>query len=540
VIFVFYPLSNSMANKTILVSAFFGLMILGFALRMYHIGSYSLFGDEKQSMMIAVGNINIGGMYDLMQPGKTFTPADFWAPRGIVAWFDADARGDVSGNSLVHDMLLKFVAFLFGKSDASVRSISVVFNMLTVWIMFYWSRRIYSKITWQIALLAFAVIEPFFIVYSQQARNYATSMFFATASNFFYWKILYPRSEQGVRSKDWVAWVLTSILALFSTYLTALILLGQGLFALANLKSKEIWSKLIWGAVLICVPFLAWMTLGPGQYFLAYQADAGAQYLAYLEANGPIPGWIEAANVGNLGKRTVMILSDLFFWTNDLYAKQGYKVGGIALVLFGYGIFTWLKALPPERRRFYIFGLIQIFLPIFVLISTAINAGTTTGYFIRYASFGLPFGIFISVGFMEYLFKKPIWIRLIAGLFVFIQAYFLILSFLPLYADKAQKYTFSVGRIQNPYILIAKKLQASYAPGDTVLYPSQVTNFLNSKHLSGGLYSVADAQLVNLYLSPEDKFIQRIDTLQKDSVILKRKNGNQILIFDFKQGKFRY
>ena len=184
-----------MGNKTILVSAFFGLMILGFVLRFYHIGSFSLFGDEKQSIMIAVGNTNIGGMYDLMQPGKYFTPGDFWAPRGINAWLDADARGDVSGNSLVHDMLLKLVAFIFGKGDATLRSISVIFNMMTVWLMFYWSRKIYPKITWQIALLAFAVIEPFFVVYSQQARNYATSMFFATASNFFYWKLVYPKGE---------------------------------------------------------------------------------------------------------------------------------------------------------------------------------------------------------------------------------------------------------------------------------------------------------------------------------------------------------
>ncbi len=529
-----------MGNKTILVSAFFGLMILGFVLRFYHIGSFSLFGDEKQSMMIAVGNTNIGGMYDLMQPGKTFTPADFWEPRGINSWLEADARGDVSGNSLVHDMLLKMVAFVFGKGDGTVRSISVIFNMLTVWLMFFWSRKIYPKITWQIALLAFAVIEPFFVVYSQQARNYATSMFFATASNFFYWKLIYPKREQGIKSNDLLGWILTSILALFSTYLTALVLVGQGIFALLNLRSKEIWTRLSIGAVIIIIPFLGWMTLGPGQYFLAYQADAGAQYVAYLNANGPIPGWIEAANFSNLLKRTVMILSDLFFWTNDLYAKQGYRFGGVALVLFGYGIYTWLKDFNPEKRRFYLFGLLQILLPVLVLIATAINAGTTTGYFIRYAGFGLPFGIFISVGFMEYVFQKPIWIRLVAGLFVFIQAYFLVFAFLPLYQDKPQKYTFSAGRIENPYIQIADKLKEQYAAGDTILYPSQVTNFLNSKHLAGGTYSVTDAQLVNLYLSPSDKFIQRIDTLRKDSVILKRKNGAQILIFDFNQGKYRY
>ena len=259
-----------------------------------------------------------------------------------------------------------------------------------------------------------------------------------------------------------------------------------------------------------------------------------------MNANGPIPGRIEAANFSNLIKRTVMILSDLFFWTNDLYVKQGNRFGGVALVLFGYGIYTWLKDFNSEKRRFYLFGLLQILLPILVLIATAINARTMTGYFIRYAGFGLPFGIFISVGFMEYVFQKPIWIRLVAGLFVFIQAYFMVFAFLLLYQDKSQKYTSSTGRIKNPYIQIADKLRAQYTVGDTILYPSYLNNLLNSKHLAGGSYSVADAQLVNLYLSPSDKFIQRIDTLRKDSVILKRKNGTEVLIFDFKQDKYRY
>jgi hypothetical protein len=85
-------------------------MILACFIRVHSIDRFSLFGDEKQSVLIGVANTNISGMSNVLKEGKTFTPSDFWADRGISSWLDADARGDVSGNSLVHDMMLKVFA----------------------------------------------------------------------------------------------------------------------------------------------------------------------------------------------------------------------------------------------------------------------------------------------------------------------------------------------------------------------------------------------------------------------------------------------
>ena len=130
-------------NKKSIVFGFL-LLIIVFAItiRVYHIGRFGIFGDEKQSIMLAVGNTNMGGMVDLMNPDSVFTPKQFWAPRGIKAWLAADAAGDVSGNSLIHDMSLKLASFLFGKSDASLRIVSVFFNILTLLTIFYWARKI--------------------------------------------------------------------------------------------------------------------------------------------------------------------------------------------------------------------------------------------------------------------------------------------------------------------------------------------------------------------------------------------------------------
>jgi hypothetical protein len=184
--------------------------------------------------------------------------------------------------------------------------------------------------------------------------------------------------------------------------------------------------------------------------------------------------------------------------------------------------------------------LIQIILPIIFLVLAAINAGTTTGFFLRYASFSIPFGIFISVGVVDYLMKQNVWIKSLSILFVIIQAYFLIFQIKPLYTDSRQKYTFSSNRSINPYPIIANKIIKSYEPGDTVLYPSKLNNFLNAKNLKNRLADVSDAQLVNLYLDGTFNFIQKIDTAYKDSVILKKANGQKLLIFDFEKGRYRY
>ncbi len=531
-----------MVNKRRLFLFFLGLMLFAAFLRLYHINSFGLFGDEKQSALIAVANTNFGGMRELLTPPATFTPSDFWESRGIKSWLDADARGDVSGNSLVHDMMLKLFATLFGKSDGALRSVSVFFNLMTLWLLFYWARRQKSNQEfWPLGILLLAVIEPFFVIYSQQARNYTTSIFFTTASNYFFWNLVDKVDQTTAKPKDLVGWILASLCALFSTYLTALVLVGQFIYLI--FVSKSPWNKIknmAIGSFAFVIPFVSWMYWGPGQYFFNYQKDAGKQYLNYLNFNGPVIGWIEESNLINLFKRSVVILSDIFFLTNDLYRRHG-KFGVIMLVVFFFLVITWVtKIKEKNEKNFYIFGLIQILLPVLVLIITAIDAGTTTGFFLRYASFGIPFGIFISAGLIEHLFKSNIWIKSLCALVVFTQLYFLIFQIKPLYSDSHQKYTFSENRSKNPYPLIAEKIISSYQPGDTVLYPSKMNNFLNAKNLQTRVADVSDAQLVNLYFNSQMNFVQKIDTIYKDSVILKKKDGQKILIFDFKQGKYRF
>jgi hypothetical protein len=51
---------------------------------------------------------------------------------------------------------------------------------------------------------------------------------------------------------------------------------------------------------------------------------------------------------------------------------------------------------------------------------------------------------------------------------------------------------------------------------------------------------VSDAQLVNLYFDADEPIFQKIDTTYQDSVIIQKKNGQRLLIFDFRKGSLRY
>ena len=109
-----------------------------------------------------------------------------------------------------------------------------------------------------------------------------------------------------------------------------------------------------------------------------------------------------------------------------------------------------------------------------------------------------------------------------------------------IWEDNSPRYfmSFSEPRKMNPYEFSASVIQREYAKGDTVLYPSV---FIEKR---GGVgmpsYSVSDAQLTNFYLPKDAEFIQRVDIQEENKIIIKKANGSEKLIFDFKGAKYRY
>ena len=520
------------------------IIILVFAsfLRFYHLGNFGIFGDEKQGIMVAVGNTNIGGQKTMMNPDKTFTPRDFWQPKTLSQLFDANARGDTSGNAIIHLLMMNVFGKVFGHSDFALRSVSVMANLLTILVIFLIGKNILKST--KIGLLAafLASIEPFFIVYSQQARFYTTAIFLATLASYYFLQILFLNKST---LRYYVGYTLAITGSLFSNYLTFTMLIAHGLVWILADRSMAKFKNLSICYTVMLIPFVFWMTKGPGQYAIMYIKDATNLYKSIL--NDPklvnlYKGFVDIANVENLSKRSITIISDFFIFTNGLYDNVGYRFAVVGLILFFIYIFYVIfKGSDAYERKIFLFIGLIITIPFLFALVSAYITGLMTGFYFRYTALGLPFvSILMAWAILKTMDSNKI-MGLGLGLILAFQGYSVVKILKEFYQDNPQKYSSSHGRNFNPYITLSKRIEMNYQAGDTILYPSEYTNVFSTviKRETKDFDNI-DAQLCNLYLPKDATFIQRIDINEKNRVILVTKNNQKTVLFNFEGKKYRY
>ncbi|NPV09028.1 MAG: hypothetical protein HPY83_13825 [Anaerolineae bacterium] len=119
--------------------------------------------------------------------------------------------------------LLNLWARLFGTSEAGLRSLSAVIGCLLVLVTYLWARRLAGEAA-AVAAGALAVVSPFAVYYSQEARAYALVALLAAVSTWALSEYLLAR-EQGFRARRWAAgYVLAAAGLLWSHYLGLMVL----------------------------------------------------------------------------------------------------------------------------------------------------------------------------------------------------------------------------------------------------------------------------------------------------------------------------
>ncbi len=145
-------------------------MLLAAALRFFRIGHQSLWADEGNSVAMAgrsLADISARAAADIHPPGY------YW--------------------------LLNLWSRIFGDSEAALRSLSAVWGILLVWLVYQVVLRLFDRRTALIAAF-FAAINPFLIYYSQEARMY--SQMAALAALLFYGLARYILHESIVLRAD--------------------------------------------------------------------------------------------------------------------------------------------------------------------------------------------------------------------------------------------------------------------------------------------------------------------------------------------------
>lgn len=222
------------------------VMLLAAALRFFRIGAQSLWADEGNTAAMAgrsLAEISARAAADIHPPGY------YW--------------------------LLSLWTRIFGDSEVALRSLSAVWGILLVWLVYQIGSRLHDRRTGLIAAF-FAAINPFLIYYSQEARMYAqlaalaALLFYGLVRFILHESVILPADGSGKRiafSGPATAVVMVASVAGLYTHYTFPVLIGvaTGVYLLWVANSRRrgfVRERLLhWAMLLIIAAFfyLPWI-----------------------------------------------------------------------------------------------------------------------------------------------------------------------------------------------------------------------------------------------------------------------------------------
>jgi 4-amino-4-deoxy-L-arabinose transferase-like glycosyltransferase len=189
-------------NKLGPTAVLLAIVLLGFGLRLHRLGDQNIWWDEGHAIWTARQRLT---------ETTDITAHDVHPP--LYLW------------------MLHWWLALTGESEFAVRYLSVIGGMLTISLTYVVARRLIGRRAAMLATLLIATAR-FHIWWSQEARMYIWATFFALLSIHFFTRLRHAQTT------TWWSYVLSSIAAMYTLYLSVLVLLLQNLFV-----AITVWRK---------------------------------------------------------------------------------------------------------------------------------------------------------------------------------------------------------------------------------------------------------------------------------------------------------
>lgn len=564
------------------------LLFAGLASRMYKLDSYGLFIDEKFTLLTSIG-VSVGGanQRDVFYDKTYFTPQEFWKKKTYADFQEAIARGEI-GAHLPYNFVLYGWRSVFGSSDASMRFLSVLFGLGMMVMLYGLMKQLFASESIALLTMGITVLEPLFLAMNHTVRSYSMSLFLCVWSSYLFLKLMEDRETAW---RYILYFVITSI-ALLTHFLNGMVLVLQGIYVLLYVRPVFRWWRIALAAGCISLALVAWLTLGGGQYTFQFLADKNELMRKILAANpdqNPLGESLSIATWKNVYRQYIAVLFDSFVTSNHLvfvlhglknallilflacttwatlFFQRGwrlrywvllglhlvgyffithshihYGVMEVNILLLLWGISGWSKYTNQEKK-----GLIWlsffVILPLAYLLFDAFKSGHTGNITQRYGAYALPF----VAGWLAFLLMQMRRMESIMQYVIVVilacQVYFVAQVHQAIYQDVSAKYSyFEQPRISNPHRMIALKIQDMYQEGDTIVYPSFGGHVYADYVEASEKITIDDAQYINAYLPKDATYWQRIEASEPNRVILRKKDGRDILLFDFEGRKYRY
>ncbi len=226
------------ARSRFTLSLVLGLTLLGFAVRLYRLGFPELRGDEAFGLLFSAQGL--GGILQqtlkLLEPHPPFDYA-----------------------------LLHYWMGVAGSSEWAARFTSLFFGVLAVPLIFRLGSVLFSEELglWAAAILA---LNPFQLLHAQEARMYAISTALGVASS-----LALLLAMRGNRRRNWVIYVILSVLSIYTHYYALFLLAAQGVYWLL-VRPRGQWRAWLTSVAAIGLLYLPWLVVG-WQVLTAYHGN---------------------------------------------------------------------------------------------------------------------------------------------------------------------------------------------------------------------------------------------------------------------------
>lgn len=296
------------------------VLILGFGLRLHRLGTQNIWWDEGHAVWTARQSL---------RQVTQITAHDVHPP--LYLW-------------MLHGWMR-----LVGDSEFAVRYLSVIGGMLTLALTYVVARRLVGRRPAMLATLLIATAR-FQIWWSQEARMYVWASFWALLSIYFF-----ARLRQN-RPGAWWSYVLSSLAAMYTLYLSILVLLLENLFVLVTIwrkpQRRRSWYRWLLAQASIAILYSPWLYMA----FSSSRTDAARESFAFYRV-WQLYGAVLVAGVStNLDRYTWLLMPFALL-----------ACAGIALLLFDrrqpqrYGFTGWevglLLLLPLVIPPLVVYGL---------------------------------------------------------------------------------------------------------------------------------------------------------------------------------------
>jgi len=246
------------------------ILVLAAALRFFQLDAQSFWNDEGTSARVAERSLNL---------------------------ITAAAIGDI--HPPLYYYALHFWRGVFGESEIALRSLSAIFGVILIWLIYLLGVKLFDE---PVALVAafIAALSPFQIYYSQEARSYIMLAVWAAASTYFL--VIRPETTNRRRSVIISAsYVLTAAAGMYTHYAFPFVLVVHNLVAIGWLVAQHLRSPTS-DLRLLFSRFVQWIGL---------QVAVVALYLPWLGvALQRLPEWQSPAPAYQLGP----VLLDTLRW----------------------------------------------------------------------------------------------------------------------------------------------------------------------------------------------------------------------------------